>query len=91
MKGKERRDFRGIPANAMLLPVEIILIILLTLIVILVFEVNRSSNKLSDLMENFGIAGSRRRFNEFRPFVGVCAGARQRPAGPADRGALSRL
>ena len=55
MKSKERRDFRGIPANAMLLPVEIILIILLTLIVILVFEVNRSSNKLSDLMENFGI------------------------------------
>lgn len=55
MKSKERRDFRGIPANAMLLPVEIILIILLTLIVILVFEVNHSSNKLSDLMENFGI------------------------------------
>ena len=27
MKSKERRDFRGIPANAMLLPVEIILII----------------------------------------------------------------
>jgi diguanylate cyclase (GGDEF) domain len=55
MKVKEKTAFRGIPANAIIVPLEIVLIMLLALIVFLVFEVNHYSNQLSSLMENSGV------------------------------------
>lgn len=55
MKENERSGARGIPANAIILPLEITLGLLLILIIILVYEVNRSSNELSDLMERSGV------------------------------------
>ena len=55
MKEKDESKFRGISANAILLPLETAMVILLILIIILVIEVNRSSNKLSDVLEKAGI------------------------------------
>ncbi len=55
MRENERPGARGIPANAIILPLEIILGLLLISIVFLVYEVNRSSNDLSDLMERSGL------------------------------------
>ena len=52
---KETKKHRSIPANAIILPMEIMLTILLILIVILVYEVNRSSNRLSELTERAGV------------------------------------
>ena len=52
---KEKSKIRGIPANTIVLPLEIALSILLILIIILVVELNRSNNKLADLLEQSGI------------------------------------
>ena len=51
----EKSKIRGIPANTIVLPLEIALSILLILIIILVVELNRSNNKLADLLEQSGI------------------------------------
>ena len=54
MKENENTGFRGISANAIIVPIEIVLALLLIRVTILVFEVNRSSNELSYLMERSG-------------------------------------
>ena len=54
MRNKDKAGYQGVPANAIIRPLEISLAVLLMLIIVLVFEVNRSSNELSDLMERSG-------------------------------------
>ena len=55
MKKNAKTQKQGISANAIMMPLGIILAVLLVFIIILVFEVNRSSNELTDLMERFGV------------------------------------
>ena len=55
MKKKEKSRVWDIPANAIITPIEILLAVLLLFIIILVFEVNRSSNELADLTERSGV------------------------------------
>ena len=55
MQKKKRTGIGGLTANAIILPFEVVLCMFLILIVILVFEVNRSSNKLTDMMEKSSV------------------------------------
>lgn len=55
MKKKEKITIKGVPANVIIVPLEIILAVLLFFIFILVLETNRSSNELADLIERFGV------------------------------------
>ena len=55
MKEKDESKFRGVPANVIILPLEIIMAVLLILIFVLGVEVSRSSNKLANLLQRSGI------------------------------------
>ena len=52
---REAEGKRGIPANAIMMPLGAMFSILLVCVVFLILEVNRSSNELSDLMERNGV------------------------------------
>lgn len=54
MQESDTSKKRGIPANAIMMPIGISLLVLLVFIVLLIFETNRSSNELADLLEDFG-------------------------------------
>ena len=55
MKNSVKPEKQGISANAIMMPLGIIIAVLLVFIIFLVFEVNRSSNELTDLMERYGV------------------------------------